>query len=172
MSMSDNLFIIPNPLTTAANSIAEEATTTGLVEYVAPCDLDIEQFGLLVAVTLGNTITTRTGVVLAKVNAAASETVLETLQICNNSSGLYVGDGDVRGGSVAAATTAAFAAKSLIMKRTKSHHIKTGEIIRMRGSTTGGSATGDLVPFVICRAAGVVPAGTNVYYEGVITRNQ
>src|SRR5678809_1755163 len=77
MSFSDNHMFIPNPLTTASNSIAEEATSTGKVEYVAPCDLDIEEFGVLIAVTLGNTITTATGYVLAKVDAAGNETVIE-----------------------------------------------------------------------------------------------
>ena len=105
MSFSDNHMFIPNPLTTAANSIAEEATSTGKVEYVAPCDLDIEEFGVLIAVTLGNTITTATGYVLAKVDAAGNETVIERLVACNNSNGFYAGDGNPGGGTVAAATT-------------------------------------------------------------------
>lgn len=172
MSVSDNLFVIPNPLTTAANSIAEEASASTSVTYVAPVDMDIEQFGLLVAVALGNTVTNATGFVLAKLNAAGTETVLERLVIANNADGLYVGDADVRGGSVAAATTLAYAANALILKRPASHHIRAGELIRMRGSTTVGSATGDVVPFVVCRAAGAVPAGTNVYVEGPLTRNQ
>ncbi len=173
MSFSDNHMFIPNPLTTAANSIAEEATSTGKVEYVAPCDLDIEEFGLLIAVTLGNTITTATGFVLAKVDAAGNETVIERLVVCNNSNNFYAGDGNPGGGTVAAATTFAFAAGSILTKRmagTPSHFIAQGEIIRMRGSTTAGSATGDVVPFVVCRCAGKGYKSTNVYNEGVLTR--
>lgn len=173
MSFGDNMLFIPNPLVTSANSLAEEGTSTAKVEYVAPCDLDIWGFGVLISVTLGNTITTATGVVLAKVNAAASETVLERLVLCNNSNGLYAGDGDVRGGTTAAATTVALAAGAIVYKKmSDSYQIKAGEIIRMRGSTTGGSATGDFVPFVIARCAGEGYRGTNVYVEGGFTRQQ
>lgn len=172
MSFSDNHMFIPNPLTTAANSIAEEATTDTKVEYVAPVDLDIEEFGILVAVTLGNTITTATGYLLCKVSDAGVETVLETLKVCKPDNTLYKGDGTARGGTVAANTTQAFAADSIIMKNMSGHHaIKAGEKIRMRGATTGGSATGDVVPFVVCRVAGKGYKGTNVYNEGVLTRN-
>jgi hypothetical protein len=173
MSFSDNHMFIPNPLTTAANSIAEEVTSTGKVEYVAPCDLDIEEFGVLIAVTLGNTITTASGYVLAKVDAAGTETVLETLKTCNASNNWYAGDGNPGGGTVAAATTFAYAAGTILMKRfqgTNTHTVLTGEIIRMRGATTAGSATGDLVPFVVCRIAGRGYKGTNVYNDGVLTR--
>jgi hypothetical protein len=173
MSFSDNHMFIPNPLTTASNSLAEEVTSTGKVEYVAPADLDIEEFGLLIAVTLGNTITTATGFVLAKVDAAGNETVLERLVVCNNSAGWYAGDGtNPGGGTVAAATTFAFAAGSILSKKMGGDNgaIKQGEIIRMRGSTTAGSATGDVVPFVVCRVAGRGYKGTNVYNEGVLTR--
>lgn len=173
MGFHDNMIFIPNPLQTSANSLAEEATSTGKVEYVAPCNLDIQGFGVLVAVTLGNTITTATGFVLAKVDAAAAETVLDRLVLCNNSNGLYAGDGDVRGGTVAAATTVALAAGSIVYKKlTDSRAIKAGEIIRLRGSTTAGSATGDVVPFVIARVAGEGFEGTNVYVEGGFTRQQ
>lgn len=163
---------VPNPLTTAANSIAEESTSTGKVEYVAPCDLDIEEFGVLIAVTLGNTITTASGYLLCKVDAAAAETVLETLKLCNPANTLYAGDGSAGGGTVAAATTFAFPAGSIIFKKVGagSGKIKAGEIIRMRGATTAGSATGDLVPFVVCRCAGRGYMGTNVYNEGILTR--
>ena len=85
--------IIPGTLTTAANSLAEEVTSTGKVEYVAPVDLLVEQFGLLIAVTLGNTITTASGWVLARVSGTdQSETVLETLKVCNPTTRLYQGD--------------------------------------------------------------------------------
>jgi hypothetical protein len=173
MSFSDNHMFIPNPLTTAANSIAEEATSTGKVEYVAPANLDIEEFGLLVAVTLGNTITTATGFKLCKVDAAGNETVLETITVCNNTNNWYAGDGtSPGGGTVAAATTFAFPAGTLLMKKVGagSGKILCGETIRMRGSTTGGSTTGDVVPFVVCRVAGRGYQGTNVYNEGVLTR--
>ncbi|HEY7419992.1 MAG TPA: hypothetical protein VH593_32740 [Ktedonobacteraceae bacterium] len=173
MSFGDNHMVIPNPLTTAANSLAEEVTSTGKVEYVAPCDMDIEQFGLLIAVTLGNTITTASGFQLCKVDAAGTETVLETIKPCNNTNGWYAGDGSAGGGTVAAATTFAFAAGSILSRRmqgTPSHFIAQGEIIRMRGSTTAGSATGDVVPFVVCRMAGKGLKSTNCYNEGVLTR--
>jgi hypothetical protein len=181
MSFSDNHMFIPNPLTTAANSIAEEGTTSGAgkVEYVAPADLDIEEFGLLVAVTLGNTITTSTGFILAKVDAAGTETVLERIVPCNNANttsgtgnNWYAGDGSTGGGTVAAATTFAFPAGTILSKKVGagSGVIKQGEIIRMWGSTTVGSATGDVVPFVVCRVAGRGYKGTNVYNEGVLTR--
>src|SRR5678810_1473604 len=88
--------------------------------------------------TLGNTITTATGYVLAKVDAAGNETVIERLVVCNNSNNFYAGDGNPGGGTVAAATTFAFAAGSILSKRmagTASHFIAQGEIIRMRGST-------------------------------------
>ena len=175
MGFQDNHMFIPNPLTTSANSIAEEATTSGAgkVEYVAPADLDIEEFGVLVSVTLGNTITTASGVVLAKVDAAGTETVLETLKLCNNTNGWYAGDGNPGGGTVAAATTFAFPAGTILSKRfvgTNSPAIKQGETIRMRGGTTAGSATGDVVPFVVCRIAGRGYKGTNVYNEGTLTR--
>jgi hypothetical protein len=92
--------------------------------------------------------------------------------IANNEDGLFAGDGTARGGSTEAATTFAFPAGSIIMKKMSGNHaIKAGEMIRMRGSTTVGSATGNLVPFVICRAAGKGFKGTNVYNEGVLTRN-
>lgn len=172
MSLSDNHVFIPNPLTTAANSLAEEATSTGKVEYVAPADLDIEEFGLLVAVTLGNTVTTASGFVLSKVDAAGNETVLETIKPCNNTNNWYAGDGNPGGGTVAAATTFAFPAGTLLMKKmgAGSGVIKAGETIRMRGSTTGGSTTGDVVPFVVARIAGRGYKGTNVYNEGTLTR--
>lgn len=172
MSFGDNHMFIPNPLTTAANSLAEEVTSTGKVEYVAPADLDIEEFGILIAVTLGNTITTSTGFVLSKVDAAGTETVLERLVPCNNTNGWYAGDGSPGGGTVAAATTFAFAAGSILSKKMSGDNgaVKQGEIIRMRGSTTAGSATGDVVPFVVCRVAGRGYKGTNVYNEGVLTR--
>ena len=172
MSFGDNHVFIPNPLTTAANSIAEEATTDTKVEYVAPVDMDVEEFGVLVAVTLGNTITTATGYLLCRVNAAGTETVLETLKVCNPTNTLYAGDGTARGGTVAAATTLAFTAGSIIMKNMSGHHaFKAGETIRMRGATTGGSATGDVVPFVVARVAGKGYKGTNVYNEATLTRN-
>lgn len=174
MGFQDNKFYIPNPLTTAANSLAEEATTDTFVEYVAPADMDVEEFGLLVSVTLGNTITTASGFQLCKVDAAGSVTVLETLKVCNNSTnGWYAGDGNPGGGTVAAATTFAFPAGTILSKRmqgTPSHFIAAGEKIRLRGSTTAGSATGDVVPFVVCRMAGKGLKGTNVYNEGVLTR--
>jgi len=174
MSFSDNKMVFPNPLTTAANSLAEEVTSTGKVEYVAPADLDVEEFGLLIAVTLGNTITTATGFILAKVDAAGTETVLERLVVCNNADKWYAGDGNPGGGTVAAGTTVAFTAGIILAKKmtqpTPGGAIKKGEIIRMRGSTTAGSATGDVVPFVVCRMAGDGFKGTNVYHEGVLTR--
>lgn len=174
MGFGDNHMFIPNPLTTAANSIAEEATTSGAgkVEYVAPADLDIEEFGILVSVTLGNTITTATGYILAKVDAAGTETVLERLVPCNNTNNWYAGDGSPGGGTVAAATTFAFPAGTILSKRMTGADcaVKQGEIIRMRGSTTVGSATGDLVPFVVCRVAGRGYKSTNVYNEGNLTR--
>jgi hypothetical protein len=174
MSFSDNKVVFPNPLVTSANSLAEEVTSTGTVEYIAPCDLDIEEFGLLVSVTLGNTITTATGFILAKVDAAASETVLERIVVCNNSNGWYAGDGNPGGGTVVKATTFAFPAGTILSKKmtqpSPGGAIKKGEIIRMRGSTTAGSATGDVVPFVVCRLAGDGFKGTNVYHEGVLTR--
>jgi hypothetical protein len=168
MSFSDNQVIIPNPLVTSANSLAEEVTSTGLVEYIAPVNLDVEAFGLLVAVTLGNTITTASGFVLARVQGGV-ETVLQTLKVSNNSNGLYPGDGvNNKRGTVAAATTAAFAAGAVLMKRMTSgaHHFPAGSIIRMRGSTTAGSATGDVVPFVVARVAGPGFKPANVYHEG------
>lgn len=176
MGMGDNHVFIPNPLSIAANSIAEEATTSGAgkVEYVAPCDLDIEEFGVLIALTLGNTITTASGIILAKVDAAGTETVLERLILTNNSTnGWYAGDGtSPNGGSVAAATTFAFATGSILKKKMSDHYsIKAGEIIRMRGSTTAGSTTGDLVPFVVARVGVGGFKSTNVYTEGVLTRN-
>jgi hypothetical protein len=173
MSFSDNHIVIPNPLTTAANSIAEEATSTGLVEYVAPCNMDVEEFGVLVAVTLGNTITTSSGYALCRV-IGATEEVLEILKLTNNTNGIYAGDGTHNeGGTVAAATTAAFAAKDIIMKRMTgdSHFFPQGSIIRMRGTTTAGSATGDVVPFVIARMAGKGFKLANVYNEGALTIN-
>lgn len=175
MGMGDNHIFIPNPLMTSANSIAEEATTSGAgkVEYIAPCDLDIEEFGILVSVTLGNTITTATGYILAKVDSAGTETVLERVMACNPTNTLFAGDGtSPNGGSVAAATTFAFVAGQIIKKRMSgAYSIKAGEIIRMRGSTTAGSATGDLVPFVVCRVGVGGFKGTNVFTEGVLTRN-
>ena len=174
MGFGDNHMFIPNPLTTAANSIAEEGTTSGAgkVEYVAPADLDIEEFGILVSVTLGNTITTSTGYILAKVDAAGTETVLERLVPCNNTNNWYAGDGSPGGGTVAAATTFAFPAGTILSKKMTGQDcsVKQGEIIRMRGSTTVGSATGDVVPFVVCRVAGRGYKGTNVYNEGILTR--
>lgn len=178
MSMSDNHIFIPNPLgptvTVSGFSIAEEATTSGAgkVEYIAPADLDIEEFGVLVAVTLGNTITTASGVVLSKVDAAGTETVLEVLKLANNPNGWYAGDGSPGGGTVAAATTFAFPAGTILSKKMGGNNgfVKQGETIRMRGGTTAGSATGDLVPFVVCRVAGRGYKSTNVYNEGVLTR--
>lgn len=170
MSFSDNHIIIPGTLTTAANSIAEEVTSTGKVEYVCPVDLDVEQFGLLVAVALGNTITTATGFILSRVSGTdAAETVLERIKPCNNSNGFYQGDGTSPGTTIAA-TTAAYAAGEILLKHmADSHAFKAGDIIRMRGSTTAGSATGDVVPFVVCRVAGSSGINDNVFQEGVPT---
>lgn len=172
MGFQDNCFYIPNPLTTAANSIAEEATTDGKVEYVAPCNMDVLDFGVLISVALGNTITTATGYALCRV-IAGTEEVLEVLKVCNNSNNLYAGDGTHDyGGTVAAATTLAFTAGLQVMKRmTGAHFFPQGSIIRMRGMTTGGSATGDLVPFVVCRMAGKGYRSTVVYHEGPLTIN-
>lgn len=173
MSFSDNHIVFPNPLTTAANSLAEEVTSTGVVEYVAPCNLDVEEFGLLIAVTLGNTITTASGFALCRV-IGATEEVLEIIKVANNTNGFYAGDGTHnQGGTVAAATTAAFAAKDQLLKRMTgdAHFFPQGSIIRMRGTTTAGSATGDVVPFVICRMAGKGFKLTNVYNEGQLTIN-
>jgi hypothetical protein len=172
MGFQDNVFMIPNPLTTAANSIAEEATSTGLVEYVAPVNMDVVDFGLLVAVALGNTITTASGYALCRVIAGVEE-VLEVLKTCNNSNNLYAGDGvHDYGGTVAAATTLAFTVGLIVMKRmTGAHVFPAGSIIRLRGMTTAGSATGDLVPFVIARAAGKGYRSTVVYNEGPLTIN-
>lgn len=178
MSFSDNHMFIPNPLTTAANSISEEATASGTgssVAYVAPCNLQIEEFGLLVAVTLGNTITTATGYKLSKVNAAGTETVIETMKLSNNSDGWYAGDGNPGGGTVVKATTFAYVAGTVFYKRPTRPglaSVEAGETIVMRGATTGGSATGDVVPFVVCRVAGRGYKGTNVYNEGALTRNR
>jgi len=173
MSFSDNMFYIPNPLTTAANSLAEEATTSGggKIEYTVPVNMDVEQFGVLIAVTLGNTITTATGFIFARVDAAGTETVLERLVLTNNSNGLYAGDGTNPGGATtAAATTAAFAPGTIILcKMHGTPHFPAGSLIRFRGSTTAGSATGDLVPFVTARCAGQDWLATNVYNEGALT---
>lgn len=173
MSFSDNMFYIPNPLTTAANSIAEEATTSGAgkIEYTVPVNLDVEQFGVLIAVTMGNTITTATGYIFARVDAAGTETVLERLVVCNNSNNLYAGDGTNPGGATtAAATTLAYTAGSVILcKMHGTHHFPAGSLLRFRGSTTVGSATGDLVPFVTARCAGQDWLATNVYNEGSLT---
>lgn len=172
MSFGDNVFPIPNPLTTAANSIAEEATSTGLVEYSVPVHMDVVDFGVLVAVALGNTITTASGYALCRVIAGVEE-VLEVLKVCNNSNNLYAGDGvRTQGGTVAAATTLAFTAGLQVMKRmTGAWHFPQGSLIRMRGMTTAGSATGDVVPFVICRAAGKDYLPVAVYHEGPLTIN-
>lgn len=170
MSFSDNHIVIPGTLTTAANSLAEEVTSTGKVEYVCPVDMDVEQFGLLVAVTLGNTITTASGFALARVSGTSgSETVLETLKITNNTQGLYQGNG-TSPGTTLAATTAAYVAGDVILKRMSgAHAFKAGDIIRMRGTTTAGSTTGDVVPFVVARVAGSSGINDNVYQEGVPT---
>ena len=175
MSFSDNHVTFPGQLQTAdatisGTGLAEEVTSTGKVEYVAPVDLDVEQFGLLIGVALGNTITTASGFVLARVSGTdQSETVLETLKVCNNSNGLYKGSGTAPGTTIAA-TTAAFAAGELILKKmSRAHAFKAGDIIRMRGSTTAGSATGDLVPFVVCRVAGSSGLNDNVFQEGLPT---
>jgi hypothetical protein len=134
--------------------------------------MDVQDFGVLVAVALGNTITTASGYALCRV-IAGTEEVLEVLKTCNNSNNLYAGDGvHDYGGTVVAATTLAFTAGRMIMKRmTGSHFFPAGSLIRMRGMTTGGSATGDLVPFVVCRAAGKGYRSTYVYNEGPLTIN-
>jgi hypothetical protein len=183
MSFSDNHVFIPGSLTTAANSISEEATASGTgssVEYIAPANLDIEEFGILVAVTLGNSITTSTGYVLCKVDAAGTETILERLKPCNPAGAqgttlptLFAGDNsDQGGGTVVAATTLAFTAGLIINKTMNgTYKVLQGQKIRFRGDTTAGSATGDVVPFVVCRVAGKSFLTTNVYNEGVLTRN-
>jgi hypothetical protein len=173
----ENHMVIPGGFATidatvAGKGITEEGTFTAKVDYVAPVDVDVIQFGVLVGVALGNTITTATGPALVRVSGTdGTTTVLEVLKLSNNSQGLYQGNG-TKPGTTLAATTTAFAAGEVILKRmTGSHAFKAGDIIRMGNSTTAGSATGDLVPFVICRVTGSSGRNDNVFQEGVSTQS-
>lgn len=153
-------------------SLPEEVTSGNVSsQIVVPCEMQVEAWGIVPVTKFGNTITTATGIAIQRVTGTALGTATQQGDLLVLSAGSTV-DLDVKFGDGATYPRAAQTAilgthawdvgECIVKKLSSPFQCKAGERIRFCGSTTVGSATGDFIPFVLVRVAGIDLTATNV----------
>lgn len=151
-------------------SLPEEVTSGDTsCRIIVPCNMQLEAVGVQPVVLFGNTVTTAAGIVFARLSgtALATSTTIATVLMSAGATvdlTLKAGDG-IRSGMTKVKGTKAWAVGECVVKNVTPQQLHAGERLAVFGSATVMSATGDFVPFVLVRVAGIDPIQTNVYSD-------